>query len=181
MNVVGIVSGAPYSGPYHTHNGKKMVGARHMSAPHDFIEGSEENYTYISSPSIPYYYDNPLNADLRGVELKFASTFSGESISSTSDHNFKTGDEVYYVPGTVTYNDGNVSTAVTTTPLSPLSEGVYYASVVSDKEFKLAYSRSNIAEGKFITLSGNSAGITTHIFASRLRNNCRFSKTFEKN
>ena len=170
LNVVGIVSGVPYSGPYHTHNGKKMVGARHMSAPHDFIEGSEENYTYISSPSIPYYYDNPLNADLRGVELKFAATFAGESISSTSDHNFKTGDEVYYVPGTVTYNDGNVSTAVTTTPLSPLSEGVYYASVVSDKEFKLAYSRSNIAEGKFITLSGNSAGITTHIFASRLRN-----------
>ena len=35
---VGYVNGKPYYGPYHTHNGRKMVGAVHTSSPHDFIE-----------------------------------------------------------------------------------------------------------------------------------------------
>ncbi len=35
---VGYVNGKPYYGPFHTHNGRKMVGAVHTSSPHDFIE-----------------------------------------------------------------------------------------------------------------------------------------------
>ena len=173
LNVVGIVSGSPYAGPYHTHMGKKMVGAQHVAGPHDFIEGESKNETYISSPSIPYYFNQQLNADLRGIDIKVAATFAGETISTTRSHDFKTGDEVYYIPGTTessTLIDGVVSTSTTTLPLSPLTEGSYFAYKVDDKSFKLAYSRANIDSAKFIDLTGNSAGVTTHTFASNLKN-----------
>ena len=35
---VGFVDGQPYYGPFHVHNGRKMVGERHSSIPHSFIE-----------------------------------------------------------------------------------------------------------------------------------------------
>ena len=35
---VGYVNGEPYYGPFHVHNGRKMVGERHTSAPHGFID-----------------------------------------------------------------------------------------------------------------------------------------------
>ncbi len=172
LDVVGIVSGAPYAGPYHTHNGAKMVGPKHTDAPHDFIEGEAENQTYVTSPSIPYYANQQLNADLRGIDVKVASTFAGETISTTRNHDFRTGDEVYYIPGTTqssTLVDGVVSTSTTTLSLSPLTEGTYYAQKIDNQSFKLAYSRANIDAGKFINITGNSAGITTHTFASRLQ------------
>ena len=173
LNVVGIVSGSPYAGPYHTHNGVKMVGTKHTDVPHDIIEGESEHQTYVTSPSIPYYANQQLNADLRGIEVRVAATFAGETISTTRNHDFKTGDEVYYIPGTTDTTvvvNGVVSAATTTLPLSPLTEGTYYALKVDDQSFKLAYSRANIDVGKFINVIGNSAGITTHQFASRLRN-----------
>ncbi len=172
LNVVGIVSGSPYTGPYHTYNGRKMVGVKHSDTPHDFIEGISEHQTYVTSSSIPYYANQQLNADLRGIDVKVAATFAGETISTTRNHDFKTGDEVYYIPGTTTTSsliDGVVSTSTTTLPLSPLTEGTYYAQKIDDQSFKLAYSRANIDAGKFISVTGNSAGITTHQFASRLQ------------
>jgi len=172
LNVVGIVSGSPYAGPYHTHNGRKMVGPKHTNAPHDYIEGKSEHQTYVTSSSIPYYANQQLNADLRGISVKVAATFAGETISTTRNHDFKTGDEVYYIPGTTessTLVDGVVSTSTTTLPLSPLTEGTYFAYKVDDQSFKLAYSRANIDASKFINVTGNSAGITTHQFASRLQ------------
>ncbi len=173
LNVVGIVSGVPYAGPYHTHNGKKMVGPKHTDAPHDFIEGQPENQTYVVSPSIPYYFNQQLNADLRGIDVRVSANFSGETISTSRTHDFKTGDEVYYIPGTVessTLVDGVVSISTDALPLSPLTEGSYFAKKIDDQSFKLAYSRSNIESGKFISITGNSAGITTHTFASNLQN-----------
>ena len=172
LDVVGIVSGVPYAGPYHTHNGKKMVGPKHTAAPHDFIEGEPSQQTYVTSASIPYYANQQLNADLRGIEVKIAANFSGETISTARRHDFLTGDEVYYIPGTTTTSaliDGVVSTSTTTLSISPLSEGSYFAYKVDDQSFKLAYSRANLDAGKFIDLTGNSAGITTHEFASRLQ------------
>ena len=172
LNVVGIVSGVPYAGPYHEHNGRKMVGPTHTASPHDFIEGKPDHQTYVTSASIPFYANQQLNADLRGISVKVAATFAGETISTSRSHDFITGDEVYYVPGTTTTSaliDGVVSTSTTTLPLSPLTEGSYFAFKVDDQSFKLAYSRANIDAGKFIDLTGNSAGITTHEFASRLQ------------
>ena len=63
LDVVGIVSGAPYAGPYHMHDGKKMVGPKHTAAPHDYIEGESKEQTYVASPSIPFYDNQQLNAD----------------------------------------------------------------------------------------------------------------------
>ena len=172
LDVVGIVSGVPYAGPYHMHDGKKMVGPKHTAAPHDYIEGESKEQTYVASPSIPFYANQQLNADLRGIEVKIAANFSGETISTSRSHDFITGDEVYYVPGTVTTSDlvdGVVSTSTTEKTISPLTKGSYFAYKVNDQSFKLAYSRANIDAGKFIDMTGNEAGITTHQFASRLK------------
>tara|TARA_Y100001963_G_scaffold29583_1_gene40243 strand:- start:6944 stop:9115 length:2172 start_codon:yes stop_codon:yes gene_type:complete len=172
LDVVGIVSGVPYAGPYHTQNGKKMVGPKHTAAPHDIIEGESEQQTYVTSASIPFYANQQLNADLRGISVKVAASFAGQTISTSRSHDFITGDEVYYIPGTVTTStliDGVVSTSTTTKTIDPLSEGSYYAYKVDDQSFKLAYSRANIDAGKFIDLTGNSAGITTHEFAVDLK------------
>ena len=173
LKVVGIVSGSPYAGPYHTYEGKKMVGPQHTVAAHDVIEGEIEHQTYVASPSIPYYFNQQLNADLRGIDVRVAATFAGDTISTSRRHDFRTGDEVYYVPGTTTSStliDGVVSTSTTTLTLDPLTEGTYFAKKIDDQSFKLAYSRANIDAEKFITVSGNSAGITTHTFASNLKN-----------
>ena len=172
LDVVGIVSGVPYAGPYHMHDGKKMVGSKHTATPHDYIEGESKEQTYVASPSIPFYANQQLNADLRGIEVKIAANFSGETISTSRSHDFITGDEVYYVPGTVTTSDlvdGVVSTSTTEKTISPLTKGSYFAYKVNDQSFKLAYSRANIDAGKFIDMTGNEAGITTHQFASRLK------------
>lgn len=39
---VGYVNGKPYYGPFHVHNGRKMVGAEHTSTPHGFIEDTPQ-------------------------------------------------------------------------------------------------------------------------------------------
>ena len=38
-------------------------------------------------------------------DVKIAANFSGETISTSRSHDFITGDEVYYVPGTVTTSE----------------------------------------------------------------------------
>jgi len=44
--LVGWVNGNPYYGPYHIHNGRKMVGPIHISRPHAYIyETKEESLT----------------------------------------------------------------------------------------------------------------------------------------
>jgi len=40
---VGWVKGKPYYGPYHIHRGRKMVGAKHVSSPHDYIYDTKES------------------------------------------------------------------------------------------------------------------------------------------
>ena len=39
---VGFVDGRPYFGPFHTHRGRKMVGARHTPISHSFIYNTRE-------------------------------------------------------------------------------------------------------------------------------------------
>lgn len=61
---VGFVNGEPYYGPFHVHNGRKMVGERHTSLPHSFIEDapprgttrrSTSRIARPSTPSTPTY------------------------------------------------------------------------------------------------------------------------------
>ena len=39
---VGWVKGKPYYGPFHIHKGRKMVGAKHVSTPHDYIYDTKQ-------------------------------------------------------------------------------------------------------------------------------------------
>ena len=56
--LVGYVNGAPYYGLYHEHEGRKMTGPIHTSAPHDYIYDTiEESLSgtnlIASTPSLP--------------------------------------------------------------------------------------------------------------------------------
>ena len=57
----------------------------------------------VASPSIPSYYNTPL--DVYSQKVTFTGTYIGESfnISPFGDHGFYTGDAVYYVPQKVNY------------------------------------------------------------------------------
>ena len=106
---------------------------------------SKENSLYISSPSLPSYLNEPLDATDRSVDI--TGTFNGENIEildSNGDpisHGFYTGDSVTYKSGEGT-NKLNIL------------EGVYFVKKISRSVFKIAKSRSNIYSGKFITVTG---------------------------
>ena len=52
---VGFVNGIPYNGPFHEHEGKKMVGARHVPFPHAFIDPDpNSNKVLVASSSLPF-------------------------------------------------------------------------------------------------------------------------------
>ena len=51
-NLVGYVNGKPYYGPFHVHptTGRKMVGAKHVSTPHQYIYNSQSESLAASTP-----------------------------------------------------------------------------------------------------------------------------------
>lgn len=65
--IIGYVNGQPYYGPFHTHMGRKMVGAKHTTTPHAYIydtpEQSLRNPYYvrksIESTTTSYSYTTP--------------------------------------------------------------------------------------------------------------------------
>ena len=53
-DVVGYVDGKPYTGPFHVHpsNGRKMVGAFHVSSPHKYIYDTPEESLGSPTPIV---------------------------------------------------------------------------------------------------------------------------------
>jgi len=54
----GYLNGKPYYGPYHLHNGRKMVGAEHTSEPHGYIEDTPDQRSQRSTSTqrrVPRY------------------------------------------------------------------------------------------------------------------------------
>ena len=100
-------------------------------------EDNDEN-VYVAAPSIPYYFQQPLQVTSRGVSL--TGTFSGTTIASTN-HGFLTGDVVVYDYTGTSNNLG-------------ISKGTYYIKKITDNSFALATSRSNLKAGSYITVSG---------------------------
>ena len=51
-NLVGYVNGKPYYGPFHVHptTGRKMVGAKHVSTPHQYIYNSQSESLAAARP-----------------------------------------------------------------------------------------------------------------------------------
>ena len=52
---IGLVNGVPYYGPFHEHEGRKMVGAKHTPFPHAFIDHDpKSNKILVDSSSLPF-------------------------------------------------------------------------------------------------------------------------------
>ena len=111
--------------------------------------------TLVASPSLPYYNNQDLNISDKSVT--FSGTFEGDTfkITSSTDHGFYTGDIVYYTPEKTpvssTDADGNITENIVI--LSSLfDEGIYYIKRIDSNNIKLAKSRSNIRNSKFLSV-----------------------------
>ena len=76
-----------------------MVGAKHTSTPHDIIiDDPNSSKVLVSSSSLPSTTNVKLNPNIE--QYTFGGVFISDSedikITSGIDHNFYTGDAVYY-------------------------------------------------------------------------------------
>ena len=114
---------------------------------------SDNEKLLVSSPSIPNYKDQSLNVS--DSTIVFSGVFEGDSftITSLTDHNFYTGDMVYYTPeyGTsLEYEDG-IPTENKVVLSSLFSEGIYFVKRINSTTISLAKSRSDIFNGIFVS------------------------------
>ena len=122
----------------------------------------------IASSSIPSYNAQALNTTNR--QVKFSGPFVGDEfkITSTTDHGFRTGDAVHYVPQKEiqTYIDPLTLESSTREVVSSqlFEEGLYFVKRIagSSTTIKLAKSRTNIYNGNFISLD-NEVTVTDNI------------------
>tara|TARA_B100001063_G_scaffold62847_2_gene56891 strand:- start:2454 stop:15458 length:13005 start_codon:yes stop_codon:yes gene_type:complete len=159
---LGTVNGKTYYGPYHEHpeTGVRMVGAKHTSTPHDIIiDDPNSSKVLVSSSSLPSTTNVKLNPNIE--QYTFGGVFISDSedvkITSGVDHNFYTGDAVYYEPEKVTFNRVNTGgqTVQQSYIVSELfAEGIYFVKRVDANTVKLAKSRSNIYNGIFVKVVG---------------------------
>ena len=117
---------------------------------------------YVGSHSLPKYSD-PINIKTGNVILtdngKSATApliLSGDTIDYVG-HGFFTGDEVYYKPDEFVEYDASYGEpiAITTTRnLGDLQRGTYFVKRLDNDRFKLAESRANIFNSKFVDVTG---------------------------
>jgi hypothetical protein len=110
------------------------VGNYQTNVQNVYVDSSE-NY-YVSAPSIPGYFQEPLEVNARGINLN--GTFDGTVINYTN-HGFYTGDVVVY-----NYTSNNLG----------IAKGIYYTKRVTKDSFSLATSRTNLKAGVFISVRG---------------------------
>ena len=111
----------------------------------------------VASSSLPFYNEQKLNTYDKKVII--SGSFSGTNlkITSTTDHGFYTGDKVYYKPSTVVSTEvieGFTVNTDTDSKFPELDEGLYYVNRVDSTSINLASSPSNLAESKYISVSG---------------------------
>ena len=112
----------------------------------------------VASSSIPSYFNASLNTSDRTIT--FSGTFLGEELDITplSKHNFFSGDAVYYkaeVKEESFVNDsGTVETrtAKGTSLGANFPDGLYYVKRIDNTKIKLAKSRSDIYNEKFLSV-----------------------------
>ena len=129
----------------------------------------KEKYTnnlLVASPSIPTYNSVPIDTSDRSVT--FSGTYEGDEFD-IGNHTFYTGDEVYYIPQKVEeeYWEFGQSTTRISVDSSlfagdigkyedggqlPPHEGLYFIKRISSTVVKLATSKSDIYNSKFISL-----------------------------
>ena len=112
----------------------------------------------VASSSIPSYFGSRLNASDRSVT--FSGTFLGEELAITpgSKHNFYSGDAVYYSAGVGTegfFNDRgqlDVREVRNESLGANFPDGMYYVKRLSDTSIKLAKSKNDVYNNKFVSV-----------------------------
>lgn len=64
LDANGSIDGKPYYGPYHEHDGRRMLGAEHSDKPHKFLDGvggagGGVTQQYITEEQVQQFRDNP--------------------------------------------------------------------------------------------------------------------------
>ena len=166
----GLVNGVPYYGPSHEHptKGTMMVGEKHISGFHETIDPIEgQNKVYVASSSLPFTGVAKLNPKTQ--KLTFGGTYNKNDeeikISDQVDHNYFTGDSVYYTPqkGSVNTVDSEGNTIFQEYIISRLfAEGLYYIKRIDANTVKFAKSQSDIYRGIFtkVTPDGGVDSVT---------------------
>ena len=98
---------------------------------------NNEECAYVVSPSIPDYYNTPINSE--DLSVTFSGQFAGKDISIGTNA-FITGDSVFY-----SYNN-NFGLNI--------AEGQYFIYKLNASTIRLATSRANIRSGLFISVFG---------------------------
>jgi hypothetical protein len=115
----------------------------------------DKEKTLVASTSLPYYGSQSLNLSTR--EIFFSGTFDSNifKITTNTDHGFYTGDAVYYTPEKIVTQsfdeDGNIietSSIIT----SLFDEGIYFIQRVDSNTIRLALSRSDIYNSRFVSV-----------------------------
>jgi len=128
----------------------------------------KEKYTnnfLIASSSIPSYNSQPLDTSDRSIT--FSGVYKGDEFDIGA-HTFYTGDAVYYIPQKIqedyfSYSQIKTRTVVKSSLFKtdlgnllegdiPTNEGLYFIKRVSSTKIKLAKSKSDIYNSKFISI-----------------------------
>ena len=111
----------------------------------------------IASNSIPNY-DDEIRCDDKTFTFTGSATSDVLTISTSSDHGLYSGDAVYYNANTIvttTVSDGITFTDTTLSKFTNVDEGVYFVERQNAFSIKLAKSKADLANNKFISPEGS--------------------------
>ena len=117
-----------------------------------YIDGEK---VLVASSSVPFY--NQQKIEPKKSSYVFSGTYIGDTFKITDgiDHNFQTGDAIYYIPeqsSFITFNESGERVIAFNVISSLFDEGVYFVKRVDANNVKFALSPSQIHNGEFITL-----------------------------
>ena len=182
---IGTVNGIPYYGPFHEHKGRKMVGAKHTPFPHDFIDPDpKSNKILVASSSLPFSGVTKLNPKTQKFTFSGTYNLNDETIkiSDQVDHNYFTGDAVYYTPEKTqvktTLPDGTV--VVQEFISSQLfDEGLYYVKRIDANNVKFAKSPSDIYGDNYVKVKTPNGVDTVTITSNDIEKSELYGKNIE--
>jgi hypothetical protein len=120
-----------------------------------YNDSNKRDKILVASPSLPFYRDQTI--DVTDTSVIFSGSFIGDEFTITTliiDHNFYTGDSVYYTPeyGTVTTFEDGLPIVSTQIISSLFEEGIYFVKRINSTTIKLSRSRSDIYNNRFVSL-----------------------------
>jgi len=121
------------------------------------LNSYKKNGSYLlASNSVPNYQDE-IRCDDKVFTFSGSANFDIIKISSASDHGLYTGDAVYYNysrVSTASTTGGQTFIDTTTDGFSDVDEGIYFIKREDAFNVKLAKSKADLANNKFITPTG---------------------------